>query len=125
MIKHFLSDKLNHSELCVYHKGTQNCKPRHSFGPAVRDHFLIHYIHSGKGTYHVSGKKYTLNSGQGFLIFPNVTTYYEADDSRPWHYSWIGFHGINALNYLEQSGLSVENPIINNQNKNCMENLFN
>jgi AraC-like DNA-binding protein len=86
---------------------------------------LIHYIHSGKGTYHVSGKKYTLNSGEGFLIFPNVATYYEADDTRPWHYSWIGFHGINALNYLEQAGLSVENPIISNQNKSCIEDLFN
>ena len=37
--------------LAVYNCGFQRCSPGHTWGPAVRDHFLIHYITSGKGVY--------------------------------------------------------------------------
>ncbi len=32
-----------------YQYGWEQCKPLHSFGPFVRNHYLFHYIISGKG----------------------------------------------------------------------------
>lgn len=31
-------------DITIYQYGYENCKPLHSFGPAMRNHYLIHYI---------------------------------------------------------------------------------
>lgn len=41
-------------DLLVYQCGREECTPAHSFGPAIRDHFLIHYIIEGSGTFLVN-----------------------------------------------------------------------
>lgn len=98
-------------DLKMYHCGTERCDAGHYYGPAVRDHFLIHYIHSGKGKFRVGQKEYPLRKGQGFLICPDIITYYQADFHDPWHYSWVGFHGLKAESYLRSAGLTMENPV--------------
>lgn len=73
--------------------GYDYCSPGHSFGPAVRDHYLLHYIFSGKGKFWVEGKEYILNAGESFLIKPRQVIRYQADQADPWYYAWIGFDG--------------------------------
>ena len=101
----------NHTDLNMYSCGTQMCEPGHSYGPAVRDHYLIHCIFEGKGTFYVDDKIYHLEKGQGFLICPGIITYYQADMEEPWQYSWIGFQGLKAEFYLRNALLSADNPI--------------
>lgn len=103
--------RLNLTDLTMYQCGTEECAPGHSFGPWVRDHFLIHYILKGKGIFQVGDKTYTLHQGQGFLICPGAVAYYEADQTDPWHYIWVGFNGLKAESYLAQAHLNQENPI--------------
>lgn len=119
-----LIHRLNHTDLNMYQCGTQECKPGHSYGPAVRDHFLIHYIHSGKGKFCVNGREYNLEGGQGFLICPDVVTFYQADMEDPWHYSWVGFHGMRAENYLKNAGLTVDSPIFTCGGNDYINNCF-
>jgi len=71
--------------------GYEKCKPKHSFGPAVRTHWLLHYVVSGCGYFIRDKKKYTVSGGEIFVIPPFEETYYEADSVTPWHYIWIGF----------------------------------
>lgn len=71
--------------------GWETCSPGHDFGPAVRTHWLLHYIVSGKGIFRENGHMHSLHSGQIFVIRPYEETYYRADESDPWHYIWIGF----------------------------------
>ncbi len=104
-------NRLNHTDLNMYQCGTEVCNRNHSFGPAVRDHFLIHFILSGKGIFQVGDKTYHLREGQGFLICPDIVTYYQADAEDPWHYSWVGFHGLKAEQYLKNAKLTAYNPI--------------
>ncbi len=59
--------------------GMSACRPNHSFGPAVRPNYIIHYILSGKGTYQVGERRYEIRQGQGFLIEPEAVTFYKAD----------------------------------------------
>jgi AraC-like DNA-binding protein len=103
-------NKLDHTDLNMYQCGTQDCTSGHSFGPAVRDHYLIHYVLHGKGRFEVGGKTYLLEKGGGFLICPGIVTYYEADELEPWSYSWVGFHGLKAESYLKQANLTQANP---------------
>lgn len=71
--------------------GFENCEKAHSFGPAVRTHWLLHYVVSGYGKYKIQGKNHEISPGDIFVIPPYEETYYEANDKNPWSYIWIGF----------------------------------
>lgn len=71
--------------------GYENCAPSHSFGPAVRTHWLLHYVVSGMGQFTRNGVTHTIHPGHIFVIPPYQETYYEADAKKPWNYIWIGF----------------------------------
>lgn len=86
--------------------GYAKCSPLHSFGPAVRPNYILHYIVDGKGKFLVNGEEYNLRNGQGFLIEPEVQTFYQADEEVPWTYLWIGFGGKKAEDYLRDLGLN-------------------
>jgi len=73
--------------------GQERCEPGHSYGPAVRTHWLLHYIVRGCGIFVKEGKRYAVNPGDMFVIAPYEETYYEADMANPWHYIWLGFTG--------------------------------
>lgn len=77
--------------------GYEDCAPSHSFGPAIRDFWLLHYVISGTGTFTREGVTHTVKSGEIFVIPPFVQTYYEADKENPWHYQWIGFESDQPL----------------------------
>lgn len=98
--------------LAVYNTGYQKCECHHTWGPATRDHFLIHYISTGKGTFYTAGKSYALSQGDMFLIFPSQIVTYVADDADPWEYYWVGFNGTEANRLVNLSGLSRENPLL-------------
>ncbi len=76
--------------------GEQKCEPSHTFGPYIREYFLIHYCVSGKGNIVNDGKKYEVNAGELFIICPGQITIYAADEKEPWHYIWAGFDGADA-----------------------------
>ncbi len=97
--------------------GQQQCTPGYSFGPAVRPNYLIHYVISGKGYYYVNDRKYTIGQNQGFLIRPNELTFYQADETDPWTYLWIGFDGGKVETYLKYGGLGLGNLVFS-----CDEN---
>ncbi|MDE6888602.1 MAG: AraC family ligand binding domain-containing protein [Eubacterium sp.] len=93
-------------DLFVCFCGYAQCGPLHAFGPAVRPNYLLHYIIDGKGVYQTGEHKYFLGAGEGFLIEPDAPTYYQADQTEPWSYLWIGFSGSQAKEYLKDLGLN-------------------
>ncbi len=86
--------------------GYAKCEPLHSFGPAVRPNYILHYILEGKGRYYVEDTHYELQAGQGFLIEPEIQTFYQADQEEPWTYLWVGFGGSHAKEYLKDIGIN-------------------
>ena len=82
--------------LILYFTGYEKCDPSHSFGPAIRTHYLIHYVVKGSGRFHENGRVHSLHAGDLFLILPGQITYYEADRETPWEYCWVGFDGYEA-----------------------------
>lgn len=91
--------------------GLSKTEPLHSFGPAVKPHYLIHYVLSGKGIFQTGGKEYPLKKGYGFLITPDELAFYQADEKDPWTYVWVGFSGEQAGQCLENMGISLKQPI--------------
>ncbi len=95
-------------DLNMTYCGMSECKPGHTFGPAVRPNYIIHYVLSGKGVYQVGDQQYEIGKGQGFLIEPETLTFYKADEQNPWTYIWVGFSGEMASTYLSDIGLHSE-----------------
>ncbi len=98
--------------------GWQQCESLHSFGPAVRNHYLFHYIISGQGTLVSTNSRnedytYHLRAGQGFLICPGQRNHYFADELQPWQYTWLEFDGIKAQEFISLAGLDYDSPVYN------------
>lgn len=95
--------------------GLSRTEPMHSFGPALKPHYLIHYILSGKGKFSIGGEEYPLEAGCGFLITPDELAFYQADEKEPWTYVWVGFSGTMAAEYVNNIGLSVRQPVFRSE----------
>ena len=102
----------NFLDLRLYQYGWEQCAPLHSFGPYVRNHYLFHYVISGRG--HLDStdadgvrRDYSLGPDQGFLIFPGQVSTYAADRDQPWKYVWLEFDGLRAAEYVESAGLDL------------------
>lgn len=76
--------------------GEEKCKAGHTFGYYVRNHYLLHYVVSGKGMLYKNDCTYPVLQGEVFLIKPGEAAKYSADLKVPWHYIWIGFDGVGA-----------------------------
>jgi AraC-like DNA-binding protein len=110
----FKNDKNIDATLFQY--GWEQCNALHSYGPAVRNHYLFHYVFSGKGYLSSNDsagntKVYTVEAGQGFLICPGQVNTYYADENQPWEYAWLEFDGVKALEFVETAGLGYDHPI--------------
>jgi AraC-like DNA-binding protein len=110
----FKNDKNIDATLFQY--GWEQCSPLQSYGPAVRNHYLFHYVFAGKGYLNSNDssgntKTYSLEAGQGFLICPGQVNTYYADETFPWEYAWLEFDGVKSLDFVESAGLGYDHPI--------------
>lgn len=114
MINHIFIDN-NYCDLNIYSFGMEKCAPGHFYGPAMRSHYLFHYVINGKGVFCTDldkeKKEYHLTSFQGFLIQPEELTFYQADPGDPWEYMWLEFDGLMAKSIVEKTGLSHSSPV--------------
>jgi len=98
--------------LVVCNTGLQRCESGYSWGPGVRDHYLMHYVISGKGSFQVGGRTYALSKGDLFLTTPHKNIFYQADTQEPWEYCWVGFQGTEAKMLLDQTDLREDEPVL-------------
>lgn len=112
------------TDLAVLEVGTQSCLPDMSFGPSVRDMYIIHYIHSGYGTYSTGGRTEQIGPGELFLVMPDNVHSYSADPYEPWRYSWFGFVGTLATRLVELAGFTALTPVRTADSSLSVESLF-
>ncbi len=108
------SFKQNYTEnvaLSIFNCGMQRCESGYTWGPGIRDHYLIHMILKGKGCYRVGEKSYLLQQGDLFLAKPSQLITYTADESDPWEYAWVGFNGACANKLVSQLPFWDDSPI--------------
>lgn len=103
-------------DLCLYQYGDEQKESLGSYGPFIRNHFLFHYVISGKGELQAQDSagvnhNYQIHAGEGFMIFPGQITTYYADKDDPWAYTWVEFDGLRANEAVLLTGLSREHPV--------------
>lgn len=108
------SFKQNYTEnvaLSIFNCGMQNCEKGYTWGPGIRDHYLIHMILKGKGSYRIGDQEYSLQQGDLFLAKPNQLITYTADQQEPWEYAWVGFNGACANKLVSQLPFLENSPV--------------
>jgi AraC-like DNA-binding protein len=98
------------SALSVYDAGVQKCDSAYRWGPGIRDHYLIHYVISGSGSYSFQHGEHQLQAGDAFLVYPRTEVTVEADKDDPWEFLWVGFDGSDAPIILDDTDFSEEMP---------------
>lgn len=107
-----VSASLKWGGLSVVDFGEEMCAPAHSYGPAVRAYYLIHYVASGQGVLSAGGEIFPVSAGQGFLIYPGEVTTYRADFNQPWHYAWVGYGGEGAEDVTRLCGFTGKRRVL-------------
>ena len=95
----------NNFDLNVDHYGAEICAKNHSFGPTVRDNYVLHFIVDGKGKFTIDGITTQLKTGDMFILPKGKVAFYQADGEHPWTYLWVGFSGSKAENILSKTQL--------------------
>ena len=111
MHKTFILNHTDNIELNLYQYGEETCNKGHSFGPAVRQHYLFHYVISGTGILYSEYGTFPVVAGEGFLIHPHDVTTYCADKRDPWHYIWLEVDGLIVAKIFEDCHLSRQFPV--------------
>ena len=102
--------------------GFEHCLPRHSYGPHIRQNYVIHVVIDGKGILDFRGKRWNISKDQMFILFPGMESTYYADKEDPWYYCWIGFQGESAGEIVENIGFDLQTPVLSFKDVYKIEN---
>lgn len=96
--------------------GVHDFRLRSAHGERIQQHYTIHFVLRGKGTFVLNGKKHELSENYLFVTPPcvKVTTTPSADD--PWKYFWLGFSGDAAQQIVSLAGFSLNEPVFLTKN---------
>lgn len=110
----YLEKKFTHvipTELNMYYCGRRVATSNHSYGPQVRDHYLLVYIKDGNAILSLGGTCIDLSPGKLLCMFPNEKIYYKVNDGELWSILWVGVYGTQAELYLKSLGITRKNPV--------------
>ena len=96
-----------HASIALYTREGDN----YTWGPGVRELYILHYVIKGSGFFICDGKSYRVRCGQCFLITPGSLVRYYPDENDPWEYAWIEFYGLEANRLLSYTSLSSKDPV--------------
>lgn len=85
--------------------GREACLPNYSFGPSIRENYVLHFILDGSGCLHIDGDSIDLAAGDCFVLPKDHITFYQANKQTPWEYVWIGIGGTKVEEFLQRSSL--------------------
>ena len=55
----------------------------------------------------MGNQRYDLQEGQGFVVPPSQSVFYQADGEEPWSYVWMGLGWASLASLSAGSGLAV------------------
>ena len=98
-------------ELSFLFCGRQDSSPGELTGPAVREHYVLHFCLKGRGEYQFQDTHRAIGPGEGFLVLPGEVVSIQADRMEPWTQIWVGFTGHRAAEYLGRCGLGPDDRV--------------
>ena len=111
-------------DLKLCYCGRRTGAPDHRFGPAARENYWFIYLKEGSGIYTVGGVTRRLKKGCVFAAFPMRRIFYKADPGSVWSIYWVSIAADNLDGYLESTGITEDNPVIEVESPGAIESIF-
>lgn len=93
-----------------YCEEEKNLRPGASFGPVVRDVFIVECCLSGYGTVSVNGTVFPVTPRSVYVLFPGDTVVHTADEKDPRKGVWCSLDGMDLKRHFHAAGINSENP---------------
>lgn len=100
------------ADLNLYCCGRRIKNTNHTYGPVVRERFLLTFVNEGEADLIVRGKKVLLKSHDLLVVYPGEKLEYKTKKDVPWSISWVGIYGDAVEKFLEMIHVSRENPVL-------------
>ena len=104
--------KITENSLLIHNVDRCMSDEGEDFGPGIKEFFMLIYIISGKGTFISGGKKYFLEKGDSFLIYPDTVVEFASDNDEPWEYYSVAFSGNSVREFLEYTDFTENSPVL-------------
>ena len=83
-----------------------------------------HLVVGGAGEVCFGGKCVRVQTGDTFVLFPDVFVRLENRESEDWHYWWLELRGARLLEALAMAGLTPDNPVLHGDFRPHLEPLL-
>ncbi len=88
----------------------KNLLPGATYGPIIRDIYIIECNTSGYGSVVVNGREFSVSPGDCYILLPGDTVIHTASFEKPRCGVWCGASGKEIGRILKDAGISSENP---------------
>ena len=97
----------------------------HSFGPYLRDHFLLVFVENGDAELYTSDSTYDVNDHDLIVFYPDSKIFYEVRKNSDWRIWWMGISGNDVYSFFETFGVSPRSPVLHVGNHREVLSCFN
>ncbi len=87
-------------------------KPGATFGPCIRDIYLIECCTSGYGSVIVNGREFPVKGGDCYILLPGDTVIHTADKVEPREGVSCAVDGLAVKRAISQAGITSHNPFV-------------
>lgn len=111
-------------KLDLYYCGRRDRVRCHTYGPAVRGHYLLVFVREGRATLFEKERDLRLNEGDLLVMFPGREVYYASDADAPWSILWLGVGGVLVSEFLRDLSVTPEFPVFRPEETGRVEALL-
>lgn len=88
----------------------KDLRPGQTFGPAIRDTYIVECCTGGYGSVIINGREFPVKGGDCYILLPGDTVIHTADKTEPRRGVFCSLDGGQIGSYLSQAGVTSESP---------------
>ena len=98
--------------IVYYCKKDENIKPGQTFGPVIRDNFILECCTDGSGSVIINGKEFSVKAGDAYFLLPGDAVKHTSSYDKAREGYFCSFYGNDIGMLIQKSGISSENPYV-------------
>ncbi len=116
------SDLHENADIGMYYCGKRIETLHHTYGPKIRNHYLLVLINKGEATFFHKNGTVKLKAHDMLVMCPGERIHYVANT--PWSIQWVGLYGQTVEYYMKRLAIDGDHPVVHIEQYYEMEKLL-
>ena len=116
------SDLHENADIGMYYCGKRIETLHHTYGPKIRNHYLLVLINKGEATFFHKNGTVKLKAHDMLVMCPGEKIHYVANT--PWSIQWVGLYGQTVEDYMKRLAIDGDHPVVHIEQYYEMEELL-